>query len=324
MISADVEVQNMTIGMNAAVRRQLGPRERGAATLEAVGMYAVAAILAVAVMLVVVSASPVISDRLHQAFCMVTTLGQGPCESSTSAAQNHKPPEPCVVTANSHTGAVEASFVVTGGENEQFLVEKLNNGKFRVTRGTGGKVGVGVGEGANISATWDGKTYGGAATWSASIAAVFTGGEVYYADTEKEVADLAWGHTKDVVKDHAFGDTGLVRRIVDGVSDKLGMGKDLPAPDETYRAAGVIANMDAQATSGTASAQAGVGSQMLLGTREGADGTSTTYYQASVDGSIGAGGWIGDPKTGKPTYANAGLEGTAESIVEVERDAKGP
>jgi len=307
----------------AAMRRRPDNRERGAATLETVGMYAVAAILAVAVMLVLVSASPVINDRLRQALCMVTTLGQGPCESSTSAAEKHKPTEPCVVSANGHTGAVEASFVLTGGENEQFLVEKLNNGKFRVTRGTGGKVGVGVGAGANASATWDDKTYGGAATASASIAAVFSGGEVYYADDAGEVSDLTWGHTTDVVKDHAFGGSGPIRWVADGVADKLGIGQELPAPDETYLAAGVIANMDAQATSGTASAKAGVGSQILLGTREGADGTSTTYYQASVDGSIGAGGWINDPKTGEPAYAKAGLEGRAESVLEVERDAKG-
>ena len=87
-------------------------------------------------------------------------------------------------------------------------MEKLNNGKFRVTRGTGAKVGVGVGAGANISATWDDKTYGLAAKTDAGVAALFSGGEGYYADNPDEVTNRMKAHRAAVGKDTTFGESG--------------------------------------------------------------------------------------------------------------------
>lgn len=313
----------MIIRLNAAMRRALDHRERGAATLEGVGMYAVAALLAVAVMLAALGSSPVLGDRFRQAVCMVTTLGQGPCESSVTSAADHKPTEPCVVSADGHTGAVEVSFVVTVGENERFLVEKLNNGKYRVTRGTGGKVGFGVGVGANISVTWDDKKYGGAAQAEASVAAEFSSGQTYYADNQEEVDNLVLAHGEDVSKDTVLGGSGPIRWLVDGAEDVVGVGHELPKSDETYVEGDVTLDASAQATSLATSAQAVVGAHVLLGQRQGADGTSTTYYKASLNGSISAGSWVGDEQTGQPGYAKVSLDGKGEAIVEVERDAKG-
>jgi hypothetical protein len=313
----------MDIGLNAAARRELDHRDQGAATLETVGMYAVAAVLAVAVMLAGVSASPVIGDRLRQAVCMVTTLGQGPCESSVTSAEEHRPKEPCVVSANGHTGAVEASVVVTVGAHEQLLVEELNNSKFRVTRGTGEKVAFGVGVGANLTATWDDKTFGGAAKAEAGVAAKFTGGEVYYANNAAEVKNLMLAHTETVAKDAVLSGFGPLRPLVDKAEQLMGVGYTLPSPDEVYIEGNASADAKAQVTALIANAQAGAGAEAVLGTRQGADGTSTTYIQASVDGNLSAGTWAGDEKTNQTIYAKAGLEGKAEGVVEVERDAKG-
>jgi hypothetical protein len=288
-------------------------------------MYSVAAVLAVAVMLVLASATPVIGDRLRQALCMVTTLGQGSCESSTTSARDHKPTDPCVVTAQGHTGAVEATVVVTVGASEKILVEHLNNGTFRVTRGTGDKIGFGVGAGANLTATWDGKTFGGAAAADASVAAEFSEGEVYYANTIDGVKNLTRAHTESVAKDAILGGSGLgvFRPLVDKVEKLVGVGNLLPSPDEVYIEGGVSGELKAQATGLMANAQAGLGAKGVLGTRQGADGTSTTYIQASTDANITAGTWAGDEQTNQTIYAKAGLEGRAEGIVEVERDAKG-
>jgi len=313
----------MIIRLNLALRQRLGDRERGAATLESVGMYSVAVVLAIAVILAGLGLSPVIGDRFRQAVCMVTTLGQGPCDPSVTSAEDHKPPAPCVVSADGHTGAVEVSFVVSVGENEQFLVEKLNNGKYRVTRATGGKVGVGVGVGANVTVTVDNKTYGAAAKAEAGVEARFTGGETYYADTPEQVSNLMKAHAEDVTKDVAVGGSGPVRWLVDTAEGVVGVGHDFPKPDETYIEGGVSADASAQATFLDASAQASGGVQELLGIRQGANGTSTTYYKASLEGSISAGTWTTDEQTGKDVYAKAGVKGKAMAIVEVERDAKG-
>ncbi|MDQ1536521.1 MAG: hypothetical protein QOE58_914, partial [Actinomycetota bacterium] len=125
----------MIIRLSAAIRHRLDHRERGAATLESVGMYVVAAILAVAVLLVATGSAPVIGDKFRQAVCMLTTMGQGSCGPSVTSAADHRPTEPCVVSGEGHTGTVEAGVVVSFGGSEQFLVEKLDNGKSRVTRG---------------------------------------------------------------------------------------------------------------------------------------------------------------------------------------------
>jgi hypothetical protein len=103
----------------------------------------------------------------------------------------------------------------------------------------------------------------------------------------------------------------------------VGQNHDFPPSDEVYIEGDVVADAKAQATLLMANAQAGVGVSALLGIRKGADGTSTTYYKASVDGNISAGTWAGDEQTGETVYAKAGLEGAAEGIVEVERDSKG-
>jgi hypothetical protein len=305
----------------AAKRQPAGSRERGAAALESVATYVVAGVLASGLVLTAISTSPGVHDKFRQALCMLTTLGEGPCVSSVSAAQSHIPTVPCVVTAKGHNGAVEATVVVTVGTSEQYLVEKLNNGTSRVTRGTGGKAGIGTSVGANLTATWGKKTYGAAASAGLDVAAEFSAGEVYYAHTKEEIAQLMSAHRQDVANDNVFGDSGPVRGAVNSLESFIGLKNDLPQPDETYSQGGVTANADAQSTFLMANAQAGVGAQAVLGTRQGADGTSTTYYKATLDANISAGTWAADAKTDQNAYSQASLDGMAQGVFEVERDS---
>jgi hypothetical protein len=324
MLSADREGATMMTCITRAVHRRLNRREVGAATLETVGMYAVAAVLAVAVMLVLASANPVIGGRLRQALCMVTTLGQGSCEASTTSAFDHKPADPCVVTAKGHTGAVEGGIVLTLGANEKLLIEKLNNGQSRVTRGVGGTGGVTGGVGANVSGTWNDKTVGLAASADVGAGVTFSGGEVYYANTQKDVDNLVAAHREDVTKSVVLsGQLAPLGSLVDFAKELTGIGSTFPPPDEVYVAGNASASVAGQLTLGPADAQAGGSTQSLLGTRLGNDGSSTTYYETSLAGKLTAGTWAGDEQTNQTVYSKAGLEGKKVQIIEVERDSKG-
>ena len=71
-----------------------------------------------------------------------------------------------------------------------------------------------------------------------------------------------------------------------------------------------------------ANARAGVGDQGLLGVREGADGTTTTYYAATLSGEVSAGVRGGDGR-GDIVHATAGASGELEGVIEIDRDKDG-
>jgi hypothetical protein len=108
---------------------------------------------------------------------------------------------------------------------------------------------------------------------------------------------------------------------MNSLEDFVGLDNTFPTPDETYSQGGVTAGADAQATFLMANAQAGVGVQALLGTRQGRDGTSTTYYKAILDANISAGTWAADAKTDENTYTKASAEGMTQGVFEIERDS---
>jgi hypothetical protein len=325
----------MIIRLNAALRRRPGHGERGAGTLESVGMYAVAAIFAAGVVLAALGSSPVVRDKFRQAVCMLTTLGQGECGSSVTSAADRVPTEPCVLSAQGHTGAVEGGVFLTSGRSEQFLVEKLSNGQFRVTRDTGGKLNAGIGVGQGFSVTWDNHTVGSGARADISVGATFAEGQAFYANNMDEVNYLLKAHkeaaTKELVSRLGPGGrlgTGVVNRL----QERFHLGNPLPTPEETFSEGGPNANAMVQAgqisSNQALNAQAGIGAQAILGTRRGRDGTSTTYFQTSVDGNISASAWVGGRlDINQGITATAGVEvtgdGKGEAVVEVERDGKG-
>ncbi|MDP9069905.1 MAG: hypothetical protein M3N68_01175 [Actinomycetota bacterium] len=108
--------------------------ESGAPTLEYTGVTATAAVIALSVLLALATVAPGVGDWFRQAICQVTTLGQGPCGAATSADQ-HRPPQPCVVSATSQSLRREVALaIVTAGDGRKFEVAKLSDGRYRVTQ----------------------------------------------------------------------------------------------------------------------------------------------------------------------------------------------
>ncbi len=285
-------------------------------------MTMVAAIVVVGIIVSTGMYGAVLGDVMQRAICEVTSLGQGPCASQVTSAEEHEPTEPCVVNASGQSQNVRATFVVTLGQDANFLVEELNNGQYRVTRGQGSTAGIGVGVGFNVTGTWDDKTYGGAAGASADVAAQFAEGEVYYVDSQEDASAVMAAHYHDIAKDSIVGDGGPGRWLVDKGLAIFDQDHPLPEWDERYIEGGVSADASAQATWIAANAEAEAGIQATLGAREDRDGSTTTYYRALVEGEVGAGTWAGD-ENGDAAYYEASAGGKMEAIVEVDRDSEG-
>ena len=280
-------------------------RERGATSLEYAGFVAVAALVVAAVFLGVAGGSMPVARGVTAAICKLFTLGQGSCEVAGTAS-DRMPVEPCVVSADGRESSVKAGVAITGGAGENWYVESLSDGTYRVTRGTSGSVGVEGGAGFSLTGAWADETFGLEAGAWASADGIFNGGEVYLLPT----VPILWWEAPNPV-----------RWAADGLTDLAGV-PSLPTPSETYYEGGVSAEASASATFIAANAQGGVGVQGLLGFREGADGTSTTYYSATFDGSVSAGVRGGDG-TGDIVHATAGASGELEGVIEIERDKDG-
>lgn len=303
--------------------------ERGAASLETVGLIVVAALLVAALVVTLTVATP-ISPHVEAAVCKILSAGQGSCEVDVRSAEEHIPPDPCVTKANGHTSKASVSFVITLGKNESLLVEELSNGQYRVTRSNGSNVGATAGVGFNVSGTWDDKTGGLALGAGAGVEAQFSKGEVYYAESPSDVDDLVEAHYWDVNKDMLVGEEeGLfgipnpVRWATDEVLDMTGANHEMPDSSETFYEGGFSVNAAAQATLIAANAEAGVGVQEVMGMSKADDGSTTTYLKAKISGKAMAGTFASDEQTAATVYAKAGAEGSVEAIIEVERDADG-
>lgn len=307
-------------------------RERGATSLEYAGFVAVAALVVGAVVLGIVGGSMPLARGVTSAICKLFTLGQGSCEVPGSA-DGRMPTEPCVVSADGRESTVKAGIAVMVGGGESWYVESLSDGTYRVTRGTGGSVGVEGGAGFSLTGTWADETYGLEAGAWASADGVFNEGEVYLLPTQEAVDELMSAHMADVAKDVAVGDESIgvpvlgwdvpnpVRWATDQVTDLAGV-PSLPGPSETYYEGGVSAEASASATIIGANAQAGVGVQGMLGVRQGTDGTTTTYYAATLSGGVSTGVRGGDG-LGNSVYATAAASGELEGVIEIDRDKDG-
>ena len=305
-------------------------RERGATSLEYAGFVAVAALVVGAVVLGIVGGSMPLARGVTSAICKLFTLGQGSCEVPGSA-DGRMPTEPCVVSADGRESTVKAGVAVMVGGSESWYVESLSDGSYRVTRGHGGSVGVEGGAGFSLTGVWADETFGLEAGAWAGADGVFNGGEVYLLPTRDAVDELMSAHVADIAKDLAVGGESMpilwweapnpVRWAADGLTDLAGV-PSLPSPSETYYEGGVSAEASASATFIAANARAGAGVQGLLGVRQGADGTTTTYYAATLSGEVSAGVRGGDG-AGDIVHATAGASGELDGVIEIDRDADG-
>ena len=303
--------------------RRAARDDRGSATLESTGMWALAALVAVAVAVALLSNTPALGDTVRRAICLVTTLGQGSCDPVHTSAAEHRPPDPCVVQSQGHDTSAEVSFVVTLSSGEKWQVDQLSDGTYRVTRGDSTGVGADVGVGFDVSATVDDTDYGGTLKASAGGTVTFASGEVYLARTQDEVNALLVAHAQDVAEDDVVGGSGPARWLIDKAEGAIGIDHPLPTPDSRFVEGGIALTADAQATLVTASADAGAGVTGVLGYQIKHDGSTTEYFKGTLD-AHGQASILGGEEHGSGyQLVKAKAEGQVASTIEIDRDSDG-
>lgn len=263
-------------------------RERGAISLERVGVIVVSVMLVGALALALTQRTP-LAEYIRVAVCNVLTAGQGSCGSvgGDDSATRPEPTEPCTVTGSSGNVHGEVSVsVVTLESGRQFQIEQLSDGTYTLTVGTGEGVGLAVGVGGGASLTVADRTVGAEAVAGAGAGLTLTEGQVYQAEDAAELRDLVNAHIADVAKDELVAESGPVRWITDKVTEGTGLTQALPEPDEEFHEGGFSVNASAQAA-GLGRANAGVSAAQALGYREGADGSKTFYMSTEVSGEAG-------------------------------------
>jgi hypothetical protein len=297
-------------------------RERGAATLETTGVTIIAAMLVVGLIVAATPQARIIGETFSYYVCQVVTFGQGGCTPPSSPPDAHKPTEPCVLTQDGVERNQKVSVLVfTASDGRRIEVQKLSNGEYRVTVTDTGGAGAEVGVGGGLTVTVNDTTVGGSATAGAGGSIDIKAGDVYYADQD-EIGGLMDALLQDQVKDAVVGDNGPVRWLTDQATNLVGIGHDLPNPDETYAEGGISLNASAQATGLTDSAKAGVSVGELLGTRTNRDGTVTVYLKANVSGEAGL-QTLGVDVEGNPQFQGAKLDGKLEVVTAVTFDSEG-
>lgn len=289
--------------------------ESGQGSLEALGVMVLAALLVGAIVAATTASSPTMTSSITSSICKIVTLGQGDCSTTTTEARSpdqYVPPQQCTVDSTDNTTAVgvAVTFVkVEGGDT--WKIENLGDGTSRLTRVTNTEVGGTVGVGFDFSATIDGSKLGLQASADAEAMLGQLEGDIYYADSN-EVAQAIMGDKKsDETKDFWWGDSGPIRWLADeigGVGEHEGR-----EPDEWFVEDSMSIGGSAGATLLWGSAEAEATVAAYLGTKNKKDGSTTEYYRGTLEGSL----------SGDIMVANAGLTGSMEALIEIDRDAEG-
>lgn len=166
--------------------------ERGAVSLERVGIIVVSAMLVGALVVVLTQRTPV-AESARQAVCTILNLGQGSCGSGggEDTAKRPEPTDPCTVTGSSGNVHGQVSISVVTLENgRQFQVEQLSDGTYRLTFSKGEGAGVELGVGGGTSLTVADRTVGNQASADVGAGLSITEGEVYHAEDEAELREV--------------------------------------------------------------------------------------------------------------------------------------
>jgi hypothetical protein len=305
--------------MPRTARRQ---GERGAATLESVGVTIVASLIVTSLLLAVLPQARILRETMAYYICQVVTFGQGGCTPPSSLAEAHEPTEPCVVSQNGVERNQEiAIIVVTTSDGRRIEIQQLSNGEYQVTvtdtTGAGAEVGVGGG----LSLTVNDTTVGGLAVADAGASLDIADGQVYVTD-EDGIGGLMDALVQDQVLDTVAGESGPIRWVTDAAAGLVGADNGLPAPDAVIAEGGISLNASAEATGLTDSASVGVGESVVLGVKEDKDGTTTVYVTATVEGEAGL-QTLGVDTEGNPEFQGAALEGSIEVVNAVTFDPEG-
>ncbi len=311
----------------SSVRRgaRVPSQEGGAATVETVGVFTIAAILVLAVLVAVAPSAPVLGQTYAYWICRITTLGQGSCGGTTSA-DDHQPTQPCVTQSDGVERTMKVSAIVfTAQDGRRVETSRLSDGRYRVTISDTRGAGLETGVGAGLSISVNDRTVGGKVTADVGASLDFTSGDVYYADQDG-ITDLLDAVQQDQVKDAVAGDRGVTRWIADRATDLAGTSNVLPSADETFAEGGVSLNASAEATGQTTSARAGLETAQVLGVRSTKDGGTTVFLKSSVAGEAGLsqlGIDTSGPQFQGPQFQGAKLGGRVELVNAVTFDSLG-
>ena len=301
--------------------------ERGAATLEFTGVTAAATAIILGVLLAVATAAPAVGDKFRWAVCMVTTLGQGPCGAATSA-DDHRPPQPCVVSARTRSLDTEVAVaVVTLGDGRRFEVAKLSDGRTRVTLLEGGSIGLETGVGGGVTVTVNDRTGGANAVADVGGSLDMSNGRVWYTRDPREVQRMLSENTEDAVETVVLGGGGPARWVWERGQDAYGAVSgngdyEFPDPDETYTQGGVSADARAEVTGGLDRANGSVGAAQVVGVRDTRDGKKTVYFKSTVNGTAGL-QTLGEDADGDPQFQGGQGSGRLELLTAATYDSDG-
>jgi hypothetical protein len=291
--------------------------DRGAATVEFTGRMVIAAFL-VATVAGALAVEP-IRDTVAEAVCEVITLGQGDCGSSSSAAVDRTPRQPCVQSADGGSISVRAAVVAVGQTGEEWLIEQLGDGRYRLTRGSSSGGGGTVGVGFKIAGTYNDHAYGVSLGAEATAVALGATGDVYYASTPEELQTIISRARTDAVLDRVTGAGGVVRDIIDWAG-----GNDaVPTPDQTWYEARGSGDAAAYASWLVAEAHAQGAINAALGARINRDGSGTAYFKADLNAEVAGAMWAADGSTNATTRYLGKAQGTLGAVIEVDYDSSG-
>ncbi|MBR7742645.1 hypothetical protein KC207_05005 [Phycicoccus sp. BSK3Z-2] len=283
--------------------------ESGQASLEKIGGALIAGVVIVAVALTVNTGS--VGATVSQAWCAITSLGQGDCSGDGSQLANPKvPTEPCVVGEDGHRASMKAAFVVSGKNERALVVEELSDGTYRVAMVDGGQLGVEGGVG------WDARLEVNGTRWGSDL---YAGGGAYLDAAESQVWTVRSEDELAALVDYArFADTvdsttGPLSGPITWIGEQTGFVDKPREPDSVVYSGGLSASGSAGITAwvGGGELEAAVGADGAVEVH--ADGRRTYYVGAS--GTLDLSGAI--------SIEAGSLGGTASTRMVVETDADG-
>ncbi|KYH45616.1 hypothetical protein [Branchiibius sp. NY16-3462-2] len=297
-------------------------RDKGAASLETVGMIVLAALLVGAIVLAMMQ-NNAIGRAVSNAVCKILTLGNGTCDAGRSTAPDpHLPTEPCSTAAEGYEVSGEVAAGISGGSNSKVQIETLSNGQYAVTVTKGGSVGAEAGVGWDASVSVNGSGYG----WDigADAAARIQGGveTTYIVNTKEQAFQIRnWNIYQDAKNALVASNpaTSIVAGLpfvggaVDKIAEQLGGLQEPPAPDSTMVYGGVSADASAHDTLGVGQFKGSASIDAVIGVRTNSDGSYVVIGRASA----------GAVASASAMWKNASFDPNAGALVEASYDKTG-
>lgn len=272
--------------------RSAADRERGAGTLEHLGVVTIAAVLVVALIAAFVGFR--YGDQLAAALCRVSAAFEGDGAASCGSVDgaqdaDQEPTDPCVASMSRAEASVGLSvaFVDAGG-GAALQVEQMSDGTYQVTTARSGNAGASTGPGELFArlATEDFDVSLGA---EANIGAALQGegGLEYRFASEDEVTDFLLWAAEGVAEDServghwmqgiAQGSNYEVRRwVMDMIFDD---GYEPPPPSAAYFEGGLALSTDARGGDIIIGAGGSIDLSGALGHRKDFESGDYTAYQ---------------------------------------------